>query len=59
MFVYSPSYFGYDGYEGVGFSSIILYDVNKWVVFGMPVCEGLVGEIVVAFNELHYECRTG
>jgi hypothetical protein len=62
MFIYNPSYFGYDGSEGVGFPSVILYGVNSWVVIGILVCEGLVKEFVVAiceFNELSMNVEDG
>jgi hypothetical protein len=48
--------------EGVGLPSLILYGVNYGVVFGVFMCEGLVGEYVVTiceFNELNCECGEG
>ena len=50
-----PSYSSSDS-EGVGFPSVILYVVDKWVVLGVFLCSGLFGESIMAvceFNELY------
>ena len=44
-----------DGDKWVSMPSLIVYSVNQWVKFVMFMCEGLVGESIVAiceFNEL-------
>ena len=47
--MYCASYFGYNGKKGVGFPSLILYGVDKWVIFSVLMCEGLIGNL-----SLHY-----
>ena len=53
----------YITYQQFGWFSIhYFFGVKYWVVFGMLVCEGLIGEIVVPvceFDELDCECRRG
>ena len=57
MFTNGLSYFSSDSDEGVGFPSVVLCVVDKWVVFGVFVCYGLFGEYVMAvvreFDELY------
>ena len=52
MFVYSPRDSCCDSDEGVGLPSIVLYGGNYWVIFGVFMCEGLIGEYVVTIFEL-------
>jgi hypothetical protein len=40
-----------DGYEGVGFPSIVLYSFNLWVIFGMFLCDGLFWETIMTVCE--------
>ena len=56
MFVDGPSYSINDCDEGVGFPTVILLGLYKWVVFGVFVLFGLFWESIVAvceFNELY------
>ena len=59
MFMYRSINSYYDGYEGVGIPSIVLYGVDLWVIFGEFFCNGLFGEYVIAvceFYELYCSC---
>ena len=60
--MYGTSHPSCDGSEGIGSSSIILYGVDYWVVFGVILCEGLIRESIMAvckFYELDCECSRG
>ena len=45
VFMYSPSHFGCDGDEGVGLPCMVLYGVDKGVVFGVSMCEAWLGKL--------------
>ena len=48
-----PSYSSSDSDEGIGFPSVVLHIVDKWVKLGVLVCYGLFGEYVIALSEFH------
>ena len=51
MFIDGPLYSNSDCDGGVGFPSVVLYVVDKWVVLGVFVCYGLLWEYVMAVSE--------
>ena len=62
MFVYGSSYSCCDGYERVGVPYIVSDGVIQWVIFGVFMYEGLLGEsimVICEFNELYRVMRGG